>query len=340
MNKRALSETDICDRFITPALHQAGWLREQILREHAFTAGRITVRGRMVSRGRKRRADYVLLVGQVAIAVIEAKDNSHAVGDGLQQALAYADALHTPFVFASNGDGFVLHDRSGLSEQRETQLSLEAFPGPQELWQRYCRWKGLSDDQQRVALQPYWEGGSRKQPRYYQRTAIQEVVEAVAKGERRLLLVMATGTGKTLVAFQIIWRLWKAKRAKRVLFLADRNVLVNQTMTNDFRPFEGAMAKLSTASKTIEKADGSIEELSLALDRQRRIDPSYEIYLGLYQALTGPEERQKLFREFTPDFFDLIVVDECHRGSADEDSAWREILEYFASAAQLGLRKL
>jgi type I restriction enzyme R subunit len=337
VSKRSLSETDICDRFITPALHQAGWLRDQILREHSFTAGRITVRGRLVARGRPRRADYVLLVGQVAVAVIEAKDNSHAVGDGMQQALAYADSLHTPFVFASNGDAFLFHDRTGLSEERERQLSLEAFPSPEELWGHYCRWKGLSDDQQRVALQPYYDGGNRKEPRYYQRTAIQEVVEAIAKGRNRLLLVMATGTGKTFVAFQIIWRLWKAKRTKRVLFLADRNVLVNQTMTNDFRPFGGAMAKLSTSSSTIEKADGSMEELSLALDQQRRVDPSYEIYLGLYQALTGPEERQKLYREFTPDFFDLIVVDECHRGSAAEDSAWREILEYFSSAAQLGL---
>jgi type I restriction enzyme, R subunit len=337
VNKRALSETDICDRFITPALHQAGWLREQILREHAFTAGRITVRGRLVAKGKPRRADYVLMVGQVALAVIEAKDNSYAVGDGMQQALAYADALHTPFVFASNGDAFVLHDRTGLSEHRETELSLEAFPGPEVLWHRYCLWKELSEDQQRVALQPYYDGGNRKEPRYYQRTAIQEVVEGIAKGRKRLLLVMATGTGKTFVAFQIIWRLWKAKRTKRVLFLADRNVLVNQTMTNDFRPFGQAMAKLSTGSNTIEKLDGSLEELTLALDRQRRIDPSYEIYLGLYQALTGPDERQKLYREFSPDFFDLIVVDECHRGSAAEDSAWREILEYFAGAAQLGL---
>lgn len=337
MNKQALSETDICDRFITPALHQAGWLREQILREHSFTAGRITVRGRLVARGKPRRADYVLLVGQVAVAVIEAKDNRHAVGDGMQQALAYADSLHTPFVFASNGDAFLFHDRTGLSEMQERQLSLEAFPSPEELWRRYCLWKGLSDNEQRVALQPYYDGGNRKEPRYYQRNAIQEVVEAIAKGRNRLLLVMATGTGKTFVAFQIIWRLWKAKCTKRVLFLADRNVLVNQTMTNDFRPFGGAMAKLSTSSNTIEKADGSVEELSLALDQQRRVDPSYEIYLGLYQALTGPEERQKLYREFTPDFFDLIVVDECHRGSAAEDSAWREILEYFSSAAQLGL---
>ncbi|MCS5699628.1 DEAD/DEAH box helicase family protein [Cyanobium sp. FGCU-52] len=337
MPSHTLSETDICDRFITPALRQAGWLKERILREHSFTDGRILVRGRLVSRGRRRRADYLLLHEGVPMAVIEAKDNSHAVGDGMQQALAYAEALHTPFVFASNGDGFVLHDRTGLSEQRETRLSLEAFPAPEELWRRYCRWKSLNEEQQRVARQPYYDSGQRKEPRYYQRTAIQEVVEAIAKGQKRLLLVMATGTGKTFVAFQIIWRLWKAKCTKRVLFLADRNVLVNQTMTNDFRPFAGAMAKLSTSSNTIEKADGSLEELPLALDRQRRIDPSYEIYLGLYQSLTGPEERQKLYRDFSPDFFDLIVVDECHRGSAAEDSAWREILAHFSSAAQLGL---
>ena len=337
MPSHTLSETDICDRFITPALRQAGWLKERILREHSFTDGRILVRGRLVSRGRRRRADYLLLHEGVPLAVIEAKDKSHAVGDGMQQALAYAEALHTPFVFASNGDGFVLHDRTGLSEQRETRLSLEAFPAPEELWRRYCQWKGLSEEQQRVARQPYYDGGQRKEPRYYQRTAIQEVVEAIAKGQKRLLLVMATGTGKTFVAFQIIWRLWKAKCTKRVLFLADRNVLVNQTMTNDFRPFAGAMAKLSTSANTIEKADGSLEELPLALDRQRRIDPSYEIYLGLYQSLRGPEERQKLYRDFSPDFFDLIVVDECHRGSAAEDSAWREILDYFRSATQLGL---
>ena len=340
MHKRDLSETDICDRFITPALLQAGWLKERILREHSFTDGRIIVRGRLVSRGKRKRADYLLVHEGVPLAVIEAKDNSHALGDGMQQALAYADALgvpHLPFVFSSNGDGFLFHDRTGQSEAIETVLGLAAFPSPEELWRRYCRWRRFTPEQEQVARQPYYEGGSRKDPRYYQINAIQATVEAIARGQQRILLVMATGTGKTFTAFQIIWRLWKAGQKKRILFLADRNVLVNQTMVNDFRPFGGAMAKLSTAAKTIERADGSQATIQLALDRQRRINKSHEIYLGLYQALTGPEERQKLYKEFSPEFFDLIVVDECHRGSAAEDSNWREILEYFSAATQIGL---
>ena len=176
-----------------------------------------------------------------------------------------------------------------------------------------------------------------KAPRYYQTNAINAAIEAIAKGQNRILLVMATGTGKTYTAFQIIWRLWKAGRKKRILFLADRNVLVDQTMVNDFRPFGAAMAKLSTGAKTIEREDGSEVELTTALDKKRRIDTAYEVYLGLYQAITGPEERQKLFREFSPGFFDLIVIDECHRGSAADDAAWREILEYFSAATQIGL---
>jgi type I restriction enzyme R subunit len=337
MTKRALSETEICDRFITPALQQAGWLLERMRREYSFTDGRIIVRGRLVSRGRRKRADYLLVYEGVPLAVIEAKDNSHAIGDGLQQALAYAKALNTPFVFASNGDGFVFHDRTGQSEERETTLALEAFPSPEDLRRCYSRWKGFTPQQEKVVLHPYFVGGKRKDPRYYQINAIQATVEAITKGQQRILLVMATGTGKTFTAFQIIWRLWKAGQKKRILFLADRNVLVNQTMVNDFRPFGPAMAKLSTASKTIERTDGSLETIALALNKQRRIDTSYEVYLGLYQALTGPEERQKLYKEFSPGFFDLIVVDECHRGSAAEDSAWREILEYFSAATQIGL---
>lgn len=340
MNKRALSETDICDRFITPALRQAGWLKERILREHSFTDGRIIVRGRLVSRGRRRRADYLLMHEGVPLAVIEAKDNSQALGAGMQQALAYSDALgvpHLPFVFSSNGDGFLFHDRTGQADTLESVLTLEHFPRPEELWQRYCRWRGFTAEQEKVALQPYYDGGSRKDPRYYQVNAIQATVEAIARGQQRILLVMATGTGKTFTAFQIIWRLWKAGAKKRILFLADRNVLVNQTMVNDFRPFGGVMAKLSTAAKTIERSDGTLETIALALNKQRRINKSHEIYLGLYQALTGPEERQKLYKEFSPDFFDLIVVDECHRGSAAEDSAWREILTYFSGATQIGL---
>ena len=337
MSKCSLSETEICDRFITPALQQAGWLLERMRREYSFTDGRIIVRGKLVSRGRRRRADYLLQYEGVPLAVIEAKDNNHSLGDGMQQALAYAEPLNTPFVFASNGDGFVFHDRTGHSETIESTLALNAFPSPEDLWQRYCRWRGFTPQQQKVVLQPYYDGGSKKDPRYYQINAIQATVEAITLGQQRILLVMATGTGKTFTAFQIIWRLWKAGQKKRILFLADRNVLVNQTMVNDFRPFGPAMAKLSATSKTIERADGTLETLAIALNKQRRIDTSYEVYLGLYQALTGPEERQKLYKEFSPGFFDLIVVDECHRGSAAEDSAWREILTYFSAATQIGL---
>jgi type I restriction enzyme R subunit len=334
MDKKGLSERDICTKFITPALRQAGWDEMlQIREEVGFTKGRLIVRGKMVSRGKAKRADYILSVKpNIPVAVIEAKDNRHSVGDGLQQALSYAETLNIPFVFSSNGDGFVFHDRTGASDTAEVNLGLEEFPAPEKLWQRYRAWKGLDAEAEKVVLEDYHDDGSGKTPRYYQVNAINATIEAIAKGEDRILLVMATGTGKTYTAFQIIWRLWKSGRKKRILFLADRNVLVDQTMVNDFRPFGGAMAKLSTNAKTIERADGSEIDLPLAVDRQRRIDTSYEVYLGLYQAITGPEEHQKLYREFSPDFFDLIVIDECHRGSAAEDSAWREILEYFASA--------
>ena len=220
---------------------------------------------------------------------------------------------------------------------KETTLALESFPPPSDLWARYRAWKGLTAESEEIVLQDYFDDGSGKAPRYYQVNAINAAVEAIAKGRDRVLLVMATGTGKTYTAFQIIWRLWKAGRKKRILFLADRNVLVDQTMVNDFRPFGPAMAKLSTHAKTIERADGSSEDLSAAINKKRRIDTAYEIYLSLYQAITGPEEHQKIFREFSPGFFDLIVIDECHRGSAAEDSAWREILEYFSTATQIGL---
>ena len=205
------------------------------------------------------------------------------------------------------------------------------------MWARYRAWKGLDPEAEKVVLQDYYHDRSDKAPRYYQVNAVNAAIEAIAKGQDRVLLVMATGTGKTYTAFQIIWRLWKAGRKKRILFLADRNILIDQTMVNDFRPFGAAMAKLSTNAKTIERNDGTSVDLPLALDRRRRIDTAYEIYLGLYQAITGPEERQKLFREFSPGFFDLIVIDECHRGSAADDSAWREILSYFSAATQIGL---
>lgn len=339
MNKKGLSERDICTKYITPAIQKAGWdAMSQIREEVSFTKGRIIVRGKLVTRGKVKRVDYVLYYKpNIPIALIEAKDNNHAVGDGMQQALEYAAALDIPFVFSSNGDAFLFHDRTGQSPQTETMVSLDAFPAPDQLWAAYRAWKGLTPPEEQVILQSYHDDGSGKEPRYYQRIAINRTIEAIAKGQDRILLVMATGTGKTYTAFQIIWRLWKAGLKKRILFLADRNVLVDQTMVNDFRPFGSKMAKLSTSTKTIEREDGTTVQLTTALDKHRRIDTSYEIYLALYQAITGPEDRQKLYRELSPTFFDLIVVDECHRGSAAEDSAWREILEYFSSATQIGL---
>ena len=339
MDKRALSERDICTKFITPALQQAGWDEmAQIREEVSFTKGRIIVRGKLVTRGQAKRADYILYFRpNIPLALIEAKDNTHSVGDGMQQGLEYATTLDIPFVFSSNGDGFVFHDRTGAGGATETNLALDTFPSPADLWGRYRAWKGLTAEGEQIVLQDYFDDGSSKAPRYYQVNAVNAAIEAIAKGRDRILLVMATGTGKTYTAFQIIWRLWKAGRKKRILFLADRNVLIDQTMVNDFRPFGSAMAKLSTNAKTIGRDDGSSIELTTAIDKKRRIDTAYEVYLGLYQAITGPEERQKLFREFSPGFFDLIVIDECHRGSAAEDSAWREILEYFSAATQIGL---
>ena len=339
MDKHTLSERDICTKFITPALRTAGWDEMlQIREEVSFTKGRIIVRGKLVTRGQAKRADYILYFKpNIPLALIEAKDNSHSVGDGIQQGLDYATTLDIPFVFSSNGDGFVFHDRTGASTPREANLALDAFPSPADLWARYRAWKSLDAEAEQIVLQDYYADSTDKAPRYYQVNAVNATIEAIAKGRNRVLLVMATGTGKTYTAFQIIWRLWKAGRAKRVLYLADRNVLIDQTMVNDFRPFGGTMAKLSTSAKTIERDDGSSIDLTTALDRKRRIDTAYEVYLGLYQAITGPEEQQKLFREFSPGFFDLIVIDECHRGSAAEDSAWREILEYFSAATQIGM---
>ncbi|WP_280552500.1 DEAD/DEAH box helicase family protein [Halomonas sp. 25-S5] len=317
MDKKALSERDICTKFITPALERAGWdIQAQVREEVSFTAGRIIVRGRLHTRGKRRRADYVLSHQKnQPIAVIEAKDNKHGLGDGMQQALAYSDALDVPFVFASNGDGFLFHDCTGLGDQTETTLGLEDFPSPDELWERYCRYKGLDQAARPVVEQPYYDDGSGRTPRYYQTVAINRTVEAVARGQDRILLVMATGTGKTFTAFQIIWRLWKSKQKKRILFLADRNILVDQTKNNDFKPFGQAMTKVTN----------------------RTVDKSYEIYLSLYQAVTGSEDEQNIYKQFSPDFFDLIVIDECHRGSAAVDSAWRSILEYFSSATHVGL---
>ena len=341
MDKKSLSERDICTKFITPALRAAGWDEmSQIREEVSFTKGRIIVRGKLVSRGKPKRADYIVYYKpNIPIALIEAKDNNHAVGDGMQQALDYADTLNIPFVFSSNGDGFIFHDRTGASAELETTLGLDAFPPPADLWARYRVWKGLKPEspEEEIVLQDYFDDASGRTPRYYQVNAINAATEAIAKGRNRILLVMATGTGKTYTAFQIIWRLWKAGRKKRILFLADRNVLIDQATVNDFRPFGAAMTKLSTKAGTIERAGEASQSAIGTSGAQRRIDTAYEIYLGLYQAITGPEEHQKVFRKLSPDFFDLIVIDECHRGSAAEDSAWREILEHFSSATQIGL---
>jgi type I restriction enzyme R subunit len=312
-----LSERDVCSKFITPALISAGWdLQGQIREEVSFTKGRIIVRGKLHSRGKGKRADYVLYYKpNQPIALIEAKDQTHSLGAGMQQGLDYAETLDIPFVFSSNGDGFLFHDRTGNAAVTEIELKLAQFPSPAELWQRYCAWKGLAGEAISTVETPYYDDGSGRIPRYYQVTAVNRTVEAVAHGQDRILLVMATGTGKTYTAFQIIWRLWKSKIKKRILFLADRNILVDQTRTNDFKPFGQAMTKIE----------------------KRQANKAYEIYLSLYQAVTGNEEEKNIYKQFSPDFFDLIIIDECHRGSAAEDSAWREILEYFSSATQIGL---
>jgi type I restriction enzyme R subunit len=320
MNKKSLSEADIRSKFITPALcgpEGAGWdLMTQVSEEKYFTRGRVIVRGKTVQRGEARKADYLLYYRpNLPIAVIEAKDNHHAIGDGMQQALEYAEILDVPFAYSCNGDGFLEHDRTRTSGEVTREIPLDRFPSPAELWARYCQAKGLTEQQIAVTTQEYYSGGSQKAPRYYQLIAINRTVEAIARGEDRILLVMATGTGKTYTAFQIIWRLWKAGTRKRILFLVDRNILADQTKTNDFKPFGSAMTKITN----------------------RTVDKAFEIYLCLYQAVTGTGEDKNIYRQFSPDFFDLVVVDECHRGSAAEDAAWRQVLEYFSSATQIGL---
>ena len=317
MDKQQLSERDICTKFITPALEGAGWdIATQIREEFPLTKGRIIVRGKLTTRARNKRADYVLfLKPNLPIAVVEAKDNTHTLGDGMQQALGYAALLDVPFAFSSNGDGFLFHNKLDPDGVLEREIPLNAFPSANQLWQWWSEHKGLTDKQREVVTQDYYSDGTDKTPRYYQLIAINKTVEAIARGENRILLVMATGTGKTYTAFQIIWRLWKARTKKRILFLADRNILVDQTMTNDFKPFGSAMTKI----------------------QKRQANKSFEIYLALYQAVSGTEEERNIYKQFSRDFFDLIVVDECHRGSAAADSAWREILGYFSSATQIGL---
>ena len=324
MDKYQLSERDICTKFITPAIAQAGWQQPQFREEVSLTDGRVMVRGKLAARiknpdakGGPKRADFVLYARpNVPIAVVEAKQARFSVGHGMQQALAYAEMLDAPFAISSNGDGFLIHDRTGITQPVERELQLSEFPSLDDLWPLYQQWKGLAAPEAvKLIEQPFHTDGSGREPRYYQRVAINRAVEAIAKGQQRVLLVMATGTGKTYTAFQIIWRMWKAKAKKRILFLADRNILVDQTMQQDFAPFGEVMHKVTN----------------------REIKKNYEIYLALYQAVTGKEEWKQIYKQFPADFFDLIVVDECHRGSAADDSAWRDVLEYFSSATHLGL---
>jgi type I restriction enzyme, R subunit len=320
MEKKTLTEADIRTKFITPAIvgpNGSKWnVMTQVREEFFFTKGRVIVRGKTVERGVAKKADYMLyLKAGVPIAVIEAKDNTYAVGAGMQQALEYAEILDLPFAYSSNGDAFLEHDRTGAAGTVEREIPLDQFPSPEDLWARYTRAKGYSATQQEVASQDYYDDGLGKAPRYYQLIAINRTIEAIAKGEDRILLVMATGTGKTYTAFQIIWRLWKSGAKKRILFLVDRNILADQTKTNDFKPFGQAMTKISN----------------------RTVDKAFEIYLSLYQAVTGTEEEQNIYKQFSPDFFDLVIVDECHRGSAADDANWRKLLEYFSSATQIGM---
>lgn len=318
LNLSNLTEADIITKCVMPAILNAGWDNTtQIRQEVKLRDGKVIVRGKVAARRTVKSAGIVLYHKPgIPLAVIEAKANKHEIGKGMQQGIEYARLLDVPFVFATNGDGFIFRDATAAEgECLEKQITLDDFPSPAELWQKFCLWKGYTQAQLPVITQDYYDDGSGKSPRYYQLQAINKTIEAVSNGQNRVLLVMATGTGKTYTAFQIIWRLWKSKNKKRILFLADRNILVDQTKHNDFQPFGTAMTKVSG----------------------RTIDPAYEIHLALYQAITGPEEDQKAFKQVAPDFFDLIVIDECHRGSASEDSAWREILDYFSSATQIGL---
>ena len=337
MNKKSFSERDICTKFITPAIVKAGWdIHKQVREEVSFTDGRIYVRGHLTARGKRKRADYILYYKpNIPVAIIEAKDNNHGMGAGMQQALEYAAILDIPCVFASNGDGFIFHNRTAPGPM-ETALTNDEFPTPADLWSIYKKYKGISTpEQERIAAQDYFFDGSGKAPRYYQQIAINRTVEAIAKGENRILLVMATGTGKTYTAFQIIHRLWKAGVKKRILFLADRTALIDQPRRNDFKHFKD---KMTIIKKTvITRHDG--KEI-LVSNKKRGIDASdkaYEIYLGLYQGLSNAGDMEDAYKDFSPSFFDLVIVDECHRGSAAENSAWRKILEYFDQAAHIGL---
>ncbi len=324
LHDRQLSERDICTKYITPSLINSGWGINQFREEVQLTDGRVIVRGNLASRlstphvkGGPKRADYVLYAKpNLPIAVIEAKQAKFPVGHGMQQALVYAEMLDAPFAISSNGLGFLIHDRTGMSAVTEREFGADDFPPLAELWATYNEWKGLTQSLlPGIFEQPFYADASGHSLRYYQTVAVNRAIDAIANRQNRILLVMATGTGKTYTAFQIIWRLWKGKAKRRILLLADRNILVDQTMQQDFAPFGDAMHKITN----------------------REVKRNYEIYLALYQAVTGREEWKQIYRQFPAEFFDLVVVDECHRGSAADDSAWREILTYFSSATHIGL---
>lgn len=310
-NYNNLSEEDTRAKFIDKYL-TSKWNEEQIRRETPFTDGRITVRGKVVSKGTQKRTDYILYgKANTPLAVVEAKKYEEPVGKGMQQSIEYAQILDIPFAYSTNGRGFLEHDMlTGV----EKEIKMEDFPTPEELWSRYKNCKNISDEEEKIIAEPYYYQAGDRQPRYYQRIAINRTIEAISKGKNRILLVMATGTGKTYTAFQIIYRLWKSGAKKKILYLADRNILIDQTMSQDFQPFSMVMTKIEN----------------------RKMDSSYQIYMALYQQLTDGNGND-IFKEFGKSFFDLIIVDECHRGSAAEDSNWRRILDYFDSATQIGL---
>ena len=312
LTKKDLTEEDIKLKYITPALQDSEWnIKSQIRCEYYYTAGKINVRENVAQRGKGKKVDYLLSYkSNLPIAIVEAKDNNVHVSHGIQQAIDYAMDLDVPFAYSSNGDGFYEHD---MITGEEKELRLEEFPSPQVLWERYLKEKQITPEQEQLITEPYYFMDINKTPRYYQRIAINKTIEAIAKGKKRLLLVMATGTGKTFTAFQIIHRLHKSGKMKRVLYLADRNVLIDQTMQNDFKPFQKVMTKVE----------------------HRNMDSSYEIYMSLYHQLRSNES--EIYKQFKPNFFDLIIVDECHRSSAKDDSNWHEILTYFSEATQIGM---
>jgi type I restriction enzyme R subunit len=311
--KSEMTEEDIKLKYITPAIACKWDKHSQIRMEYNFTDGQIIVRGNAKPvRGKRKKADYILYYKRnLPLAIVEAKANKHSLSAGMQQGLEYAAILDIPFVYSSNGDGFLEHD---MTKGSEREISLDEFPSPDELWNRYKSNEAITLEQEKLIMEPYHFQLGDKSPRYYQQVAINRTIEAIAKGQNRLLLVMATGTGKTYTAFQIIHRLRKSGQRRKTLYLADRNILIDQTMQQDFKPFEKIMTKIG----------------------DRTLDSSDEVYMSLYHQLAG-DDNVEPFRQFTPDFFDLIIVDECHRGSAKEESRWRKILEYFNSATQIGM---